>query len=131
MWKNYFSRLFNVHNVNNVRKKYIQPNHNSSHLEAEIAIVQLKKYKLPGSDQISAELIQAGGETLVSAMHKLINSIQNCEELPYQWKKSIIRNGVSGMLHRVPLVRTDVSEELTRGTRHNIPEDAILHSHRR
>jgi hypothetical protein len=30
------------------------------------------------------------------------------------------------MLHRVALVGTDVSEELTRATRRNIPEDAIL-----
>jgi hypothetical protein len=30
-----------------------------SHLEVKIAIAKLKKYKLPGSDQISAELIQA------------------------------------------------------------------------
>jgi hypothetical protein len=37
----------------------------------------------------------------------------------------------SGMLRRVTLVRTDVSEELTRVTRRNIPEDTILHSHRR
>jgi hypothetical protein len=35
------------------------------------------------------------------------------------------------MLCHVALVRTDVSEELTRATRHNIPEDTILHSHRR
>jgi hypothetical protein len=43
------------------------------------------------------------------------------------------------MLHRVALVRTDVSEEpgasemlvLTRDTRRNIPEDTILHSHSR
>jgi hypothetical protein len=36
----------------------------------------------------------------------------------------------SGMLRRVALVRTDVSEELTRATQRNIPEDPILHSHR-
>jgi hypothetical protein len=50
----------------------------------------LKKYKSPGSDKIMAELIQAGGEMLLSAFHKLINSGWNKEELPYQWKESII-----------------------------------------
>jgi hypothetical protein len=56
----------------------------------EIAIAKLKKYKSPGSDQILAELIQAGGEILLSAIHKLINSVWNKEELPDQWKESII-----------------------------------------
>jgi hypothetical protein len=50
----------------------------------------LKKYKLPGSDQIPAELIQAGDEMLLPAIHKLINSIWNKKEMPYQWKESII-----------------------------------------
>jgi hypothetical protein len=45
---------------------------------------------LAGSDQILAELIQAGGEILVSAIHKLINSIWNKEELPDQWKEPTI-----------------------------------------
>jgi hypothetical protein len=56
----------------------------------EIAIAKLKKYKLPGSDQILIELIQAGGEILLSAIHKLINSVWNKEELPDQWNESII-----------------------------------------
>jgi hypothetical protein len=45
----------------------------------------LKRYKPPGSDQIPAELIQAG-----CGIHKLINSIWNMEELPDHWKESII-----------------------------------------
>jgi hypothetical protein len=57
--------------------------------EVDIAIAKLRKYKSPGSDQIPAEQIQAGGETLRSATHKLINFIWNKEELPDQWKESI------------------------------------------
>jgi hypothetical protein len=38
--------------------------------EGEIAIAKLKKYKSPGSDQILAELIEAGGETLWSGIYK-------------------------------------------------------------
>jgi hypothetical protein len=61
-----------------------------SRLQVEIAIVKLKKYKSPSSDQIPAELIHAGGEILLSAIHKLVNSVSNKEELPDQWKESII-----------------------------------------
>jgi hypothetical protein len=53
-------------------------------------IGKLKRYKSPASNEIPAELIQAGGETLWSEIHKLINSIWNKEELPDQWKESII-----------------------------------------
>jgi hypothetical protein len=44
----------------------------------------LQRYKSPGSDQIPAGLIEAGGETLQSEIHKLINSIWNKEELSDQ-----------------------------------------------
>jgi hypothetical protein len=37
-----------------------------------------------------AELIRAGGETLLSAIHKPINCNWNKEELPDKWKESII-----------------------------------------
>jgi hypothetical protein len=50
----------------------------------------LKRYKSPDSDQIPAELIQAGCEILQSEIHKLINYIWNKEELPEQWKESNI-----------------------------------------
>jgi hypothetical protein len=61
-----------------------------SRLEVEIAIAKLKEYTSPGSDQIPAELIQEGGEILLSAIHKLINSVWNKEQLPDQWKEYII-----------------------------------------
>jgi hypothetical protein len=60
-----------------------------SRLEVETAIAKLKEYNSPGSDQIPAELIQARGDILLSAIHKLINSVWNKEELSDQWKKSI------------------------------------------
>jgi hypothetical protein len=40
--------------------------------EVKVAIRKMKRYGAPGSDQIPAELIQAGGETLHSEIHKLI-----------------------------------------------------------
>jgi hypothetical protein len=78
MWKNYFSRLLNERNISDVRQIEVHTAESlvpgPSRLEVEIAIANLKN-KLPGSDQIPAELIQAGGEMLLSAIHKLINSI--------------------------------------------------------
>jgi hypothetical protein len=58
--------------------------------EVEIAVGKLKRYKSPGVDQIPAELIQAGGETLRSEIHKIIKLIWNKEELPHQWKESTV-----------------------------------------
>jgi hypothetical protein len=81
MWKNYFSQLLNVHNVSDVRQIEVHTAEplvpGPSRLEVEIAIAKLKRYKSPGSDQIPAELIQAGGEILLSEIHRLINSVWN------------------------------------------------------
>jgi hypothetical protein len=83
-----------VHNVSDVRQIEVHTAEplvpGPSCLEVEIAIAKLKKYISPGSDEILAEMIQAGGETLLSAIHKLIHSVWNKEELPDQWKESII-----------------------------------------
>jgi hypothetical protein len=58
--------------------------------EVEVAIGKLKRYKCPGIDQIPAELMQAGRETLHSEILKLIKLIWNKEEVPHQWKESIV-----------------------------------------
>jgi hypothetical protein len=89
-----YSQLLNVHNASDVRQIEVHMAEplvpGPSRLEVEIAIAKFKKYKLPGSDQIPAELIQTGDEMLLSVIQKLINSIWNKEELPDQWKQSII-----------------------------------------
>jgi hypothetical protein len=59
-------------------------------VEVKIAIGKLKSSKSPGTDNIPAELIKAVGETLYSEIHRLICSIWNKEELPQQWKKSVL-----------------------------------------
>ena len=92
--RKYFWQLLNVHEDNDVRQAEI---HTVEPLvpeprafEVELAIGKLKNHKSPGIDQIPAELIKAGGRTICSAIHKLIISIWNKEELPEEWKESII-----------------------------------------
>lgn len=63
------------------RLKYTQ----LSASEGEIAIEKLKRYKSPGTDQILTEMIEAGGESLCSNVHNLINYVRNKEELPQWW----------------------------------------------
>jgi hypothetical protein len=69
--------LLSVHRASDIRQTQIQtvvplvPDPNFTNA----AIAMFKNYKLPGTDQILADLIQAGGETLWFEIHKLVNSI--------------------------------------------------------
>jgi len=93
-WRNYFSKLFNVHEVKDVGQAEIHtaeplvPEPSAS--EFELAIDKLKSHKSPGIDQIPAELIKAGGRTMCLEIHKLITSVWKKEKLPEGWKESII-----------------------------------------
>jgi len=55
-----------------------------------LAIEKIKNHKSAGIDQIPAELIKAGGRTIRYAILKLTITIWNKEELPEEWKGSII-----------------------------------------
>jgi hypothetical protein len=67
-WRDYFSKLLNVHGDNDVEQTEIHTAEplvpEPSAFEVEMAIEQLKWYKLPGTDQIPAELIKAGGSKI-------------------------------------------------------------------
>ena len=93
-WRNHISQLLNVHGVKYVRQtetRTVEPLvPDPSAFDVELAIEKLKRHKSPGTDQTPAELIQAGGRTMRSEIHKLINSKWNKKELPEEWKESIV-----------------------------------------
>jgi hypothetical protein len=73
-WYNYFCQLLNVHDINDVSLA-------ECFVEDETAIEKLKRHKSLGFEQIPAQWIQAGGNTLRSEIHKLIDSFgrrKNC-----------------------------------------------------
>jgi len=93
-WRNYFSQLFNVHGIKDVGQAEIHtaeplvPEPSAS--EFELDIDKLKSHISPGIGQIPSELIKVGGRTICLEIRKLITSIWKKEELPEEWKESII-----------------------------------------
>ena len=78
-WRNYFSQLFNLHGIKGDRQAEIYSAEplvpESSASEVELAIDNLTSHKSPGIDQITAELIKAGGRTIYLEIYKHIISI--------------------------------------------------------
>jgi len=93
-WSNYFSWLLIVNGVCDARQTEIHTAEllvpEPSAFEVDMAIEELKSHKSPNNDQIPAELIKAGCRTICYEIHKLIICIFNNEELPKEWKESII-----------------------------------------
>ena len=92
--RNHCSQLLNVYGVNDVRQREtdtaepLVPEPHS--FEVKMGIENRKRHKSSGIDQIPAEFIKAGGKTIRCEIHKIINSISSKEELPEEWKESII-----------------------------------------
>jgi hypothetical protein len=61
-----------------------------SSFQVELVIGKLKSHKSPDIDQIPGELMKAVCRTIHNGIHKLIIYIWNKEELPEEWKESII-----------------------------------------
>ena len=78
-WRNYFTQILNVLGVSDVRPAEIHTAEplvpEPSALEVELPIEKLKSHISPGIDQIPAELIKAGGSTILCAIHKLTIAI--------------------------------------------------------
>ena len=58
--------------------------------EVEIAVASLKKGKSAGVDNISVELVQAGGETMIDVLTEVCNRIWRTGEWPTTWTQWLI-----------------------------------------
>ena len=58
--------------------------------EVEAAVKSLKKGKSAGIDNIPAELVQAGGEALITTLTTICNKIRQRGEWPTPWTQSLI-----------------------------------------
>lgn len=97
-WAEYFKELLNPNNPPNRNDvdsispvPTAQPHIAEPTLqEVEDEILKLKNFKAPGIDNIPGELFKNGGNALCMEMHGLIVRIWNGEELPEEWKTSIL-----------------------------------------
>lgn len=97
-WAEYFKELLNPNgppNQNDTNDDSpfhtVQPHIAEPTLqEVEDEILKLKNFKAPGTDNIPGELFKHGGNALCMEMHELIKCIWNAEELPEEWKTSIL-----------------------------------------
>jgi hypothetical protein len=58
--------------------------------EVENTIAKLKNNKAPGTDSITAELIEHKGQILLGRIHKLILRIWQKEKVPAKWKEGLL-----------------------------------------
>ena len=58
--------------------------------EVRTAIQHLKNGKSPGLDNISAEILQHGGESVVAELTKIVTMVWSQEKVPEEWCKGII-----------------------------------------
>ena len=66
--------------------------------EVEAAVKSLKKGKSPGIDTIPGELVQAGRDAVISALHKICNKIWQTRESPIQRKVTFNSAGTTAQL---------------------------------
>ena len=94
-WTEYCSELYNyescgdnaVLDCSQPQEEDLQP---ILHEEVEIAVASLKKGKSARVDNIPAELVQAGGETMIDVLTEICNRIWRTGEWPTPWTQSLI-----------------------------------------
>ena len=93
-WTEYCSELYNYESCgDNVVLDCSQPQEEDLQPilreEVEIAVASLKKRKSAGVDNISAELVQASGKTMIDVLKDMCNIIRRTGEWPTPWTQSL------------------------------------------
>ena len=94
-WSKYCFELYNYRatgdpEVLNVHPATDNDNYPILREEVEAAVKSLKKGKSATADNVPAELVQAGGETMISALLTICNKIWQTGEWPRPWTQSLI-----------------------------------------
>ena len=58
--------------------------------EISSAIRKMKNRKAPGADEITTEVIRAGGEKMIHMLHKIYNQILKTEKTPTDFSKMVV-----------------------------------------
>ena len=93
-WKNYFEKLMNEENERERRENGRETV--SSHVrritkdEVKAEMKRMKHGKVVGPDDIPIEAWKALGDIGVNFLTKLFNQILETEEMPEEWRKSIL-----------------------------------------
>ena len=94
-WTEYCSELYNYKangdpSVLNRPQTDTKDDHPILHKEVEAAIQSLRKGKSAGVDNFPAELVQAGGEDVITAFMAICNKIWQTGEWPTPWTQSLV-----------------------------------------
>ena len=102
IWKKYFEQVLNpninlnadVHHTSAEANEIMEEDSESieppSLEEVKESLERMKPGKAPGEDGLTAEILRAGGEQVISKLHSLIKDIWINERIPKDWRKSII-----------------------------------------
>ena len=94
-WTEYCSELYNNKangdpSLQNCPQTDTEDDHPILRREVEAAVQSLKKGKTAGVDNIPAELVQAGGEDVITALMTISNRIWQTGEWPTSWTQSLV-----------------------------------------
>ena len=94
-WTEYSSELYS-HKANgdpsvlNCTQADTENDHPILRREVEVAVQSLKNGKSAGVDNIPSELVQAGGENVITALTTICNKIWQTGEWPTPWTQSLV-----------------------------------------